>query len=683
MENLKSKGLEEFTRKLKENTEILKFIKNKRNNYKNPVNFATEVIMPLARSYNYKINLEDFAIYKNKRMLKESELEEISGGITRKIFAGLALGIFLSPLVGEFKDQAHAFNIIDDILAISQDIIKDHETKYNYLSMEECFKKIISGKIAPKNEAVRKLALLWQQYEEFINDPNGIGDKLEEIENKYIQEVDKANSNEEILKFMQKIQSELSTSFPNFGCLIYLKHNSPENPPLTEKYAMFNNNYYFEILGGLPEEMQKTLGKNIGAPEISQDIDDVRLCYDSSVLDSLKLIQEAFSENVPKLKENIKKCINSFFERYFYDFSDPSAKKEIFVCAVGFASQKINDIFIDLCEGDIDGFLQECSTEVKNSFTEIINETDKLVDSSKTKVKNLINKIPVNGKIDNGDTSINELDGLYNFELKDNFWESIIALRNSQKEAVSRKTDEFKKSTIKKCISNIGALSLSGGPACVSNTDPQIKMALHDKAGLAWWENLSKAPGFAEHFNISQRELFKWMTCATMAHEMGHALDRILGTSGRKDNLIISQEEKDNIIIFKNDLVDHSRKKAQRHIVPLKSPPVANEFPANQWNPSKSVNEIFADYLSYDALYRALTRNYLPEQQQEILKIVSYSLSLAIFSKDNLDQSDGIHPPDKIRYDSIVGLFDWLYDLGIEINENDLAFTTPENRIKF
>jgi hypothetical protein len=79
-------------------------------------------------------------------------------------------------------------------------------------------------------------------------------------------------------------------------------------------------------------------------------------------------------------------------------------------------------------------------------------------------------------------------------------------------------------------------------------------------------------------------------------------------------------------------------------------------------------------------------KGYAPAKLASILKLQPfvYISTLSTFLHQSSLAYDGTdpHPPIDIRLNGIVGNFDWLYTLGLDINPGDKVYISPEKRIR-
>lgn len=509
-----------------------------------------------------------------------------------------------------------------------------------------------------QNLGVKKLADLYVQH---VNlDESKI---FPMIRDRYCREIDNVNSADGALVMLKKLQIDLQVVSPNIG------------PKLCEE--IYKN---LEDLGGISSEDLDIYFKNfIKETALSEEISGK--VFSEEDKDNFKKVLNACYTNLETLKQNMKDCVDFFCQEYSaiygyerYDFSN-GVWENGFTHSVGVAFGRTYDLFQDICGENLSEFIRECSTEVKEAVKEIVNASDKFSSDSKMKICKAIDKVSVNGS---EYQELQSLDGLENLTLADNFIDSVIELRRIQT-AMQREYDyknlapySLRNALDSKLESILMRSSASIGYDYEEKGFSQggIKMVMKD---LFMWSSISKIPGLADKIGCSQRDILKFIVEGIMAHEMGHILDKICDTENHFDSIgsekFCTEEERQKVMSFKHSLMDSVEKKIKGR---------------TSWsNVIRAHGEIFADFVAYNSLYRiAVKQN---RSTTQVGNIVSKIFPMAFWNHIYLEDGDfgDMHPSDKIRFDSVLGLNDWFYDLELDETPEDTLFTVPKERVVF
>ncbi|MDR1253654.1 MAG: hypothetical protein LBJ95_01390 [Oscillospiraceae bacterium] len=616
------------------------------------------------------------------------KLNLIAKRFAKKTLANLASCLFLSAFAMNPPIQCKAYNTMDtasNLLQIFGSLIISRKPLTATLDL------IATGKEAPPNEHVQKLALLWHQFREFTNQEQ-IDANFAALRDRYHAMVDAADDRNALLNTMQTINTELTNLASNRGIIFSPQLTLP--PELQAEFDEHNQKYsaciaagdfanaaalgeyvidfdacipQYEVLTGLPHDQQSALEECLKPMVVYGSF-----CSISEQSAACTSIFDAFSGNYSQLKTNLQTIVDSYFKNLGCEIKSigPDRLIDVFIDVVGLAIQRAVSVYQFFGKSS-DTLFQEAGTDLKQCYIDMINETSRLCPESKSKVIAEIQQISINGKSHLEDTSLDEIDGLENFQFADNFWGSIAVLKHSQQQALAGKSADDLMILEKKVETRTNSL-LASRSSC---TGASITMETSINPHI--WENLSKIPAIFERYGVTPEELLKILMSVSLSHEMGHAVDHIFGTNGAKDaSTFICQDEKQSIINLRNELASCSEEKGK--ILNL------NWHPTTQ-NTQISKMEIFADYLAFEAFHRLLARK-LPAAQitkiAELFCLNDVGCFSDYFNGRQPIFNDG-HPPVELRFDSLLGLHSWFYELGLDIHESDLVWVSPEKRIVF
>jgi hypothetical protein len=506
-----------------------------------------------------------------------------------------------------------------------------------------------------------KLALLWQQFN------TQFPGELKAIRRSYVDAIERAAA-AELPALLLRLQLELvlTGNYTLFdGC-------SPEGVILN--LACIHTQ---KAISGLPAEVHSELA--VLMKSLRGEVN-----FDAGVMDCVKAIGRAFESNPEQLRANMLDCVNSHFDtmhgmlkndKIFGDHN----KCLVFGTQIGIAFGKGMYIHSPHAIHAID----EAALAMKQAISEVVRETDRLSPETKEKLLLKINRIPVNGKSNPDDNTLNDVDGLADLQLGGSFWENANNLRRIQREKIE--SQHMNLSEIMAKDSSRRKAAYGNSAACFNDTEySTVTLPLysgnstHIPREVYEAVRLAQTPAFREHLGMSESEFLKYLLYPIIGHEMGHALDTYLGTlaNSNPEFAPLSPEEREGILKLKADLARHSESKG-KELTPSWTPTTKYTVDAE--------DEIFADFIGFNAVYKALCKAYPAERAGQLAPIfITLGFRDDEHTKD-LSQYDEAtdHPPFCIRFDSTVGLYQWIYESGLNIEESDLLYTAPEERLKF
>ncbi|MDR1467520.1 MAG: hypothetical protein LBI55_03820 [Oscillospiraceae bacterium] len=152
------KSLTDFYEMLGNNPEFLKNIKYEKKKYSDDVEgnykFINEVIVPFAKKNGYNFDLNDFVENElNSRKLDAEDLEDVTGGISRKTFATLGIVLFSGSLLSGLAIKNNLIPMGSISSSASPTIQVGKKTQKE---SEESYKKRIEEEVQTKKIAQEK-----------------------------------------------------------------------------------------------------------------------------------------------------------------------------------------------------------------------------------------------------------------------------------------------------------------------------------------------------------------------------------------------------------------------------------------------------------------------------------------------------------------------------------------------
>lgn len=581
----------------------------------------------------------------------------IIGGIN---FASASCSCFALDVYKDAYDEVE--HIIEEVVSEENQSPRDKfEVRFGKINIKEELHNRLSkiSKEGHQNLAIKKLADLYAQHVNLEEDK-----VLPMIKDRYYNEIDNVNSADDALAMLKKLQIDLQVVSPNIGpkfCEELYKNLEDQDEISSDDLDIYFKNFIKET----------ALSEEISGKVFTQEDKD-----------NFKKILCACRNNLETLKQNMKDSIDFFCNEYsgFYGHTGYDCSNGIwengFTHSVDIAFGRVYDLFEDLCGEHLLKFIGECSTEVKEAVKKMVNESEKFLPESKLKICEAIDKVSVNGS---EYQELQSLDGLEELTLADNFIDSVISLRRIQtQKQLMHDYKSIAPYSLKFALnSKLESILMRNSSASIGYdleekgfSQGGIEIIMED---LFIWNSISKVPGLANKIGFSQRDLLKFLVEGVMAHEMGHILDKICDTETHFDSIgsekFCTEEERQKVMSFKHSLMDSVEKKIKGR---------------TSWSNVKGAHgEIFADFVAYNSLYRiAFEQN---RDTEQIGSIVSKIFPMAFWNHIYMENGDAgdIHPSDKIRFDSVLGLNDWLYDLGLGETFKDTLFTAPEERVNF
>jgi len=543
--------------------------------------------------------------------------------------------------------------------------------------IDDALEKIVSHQVTT-DPALEKLAILHKQHEAFDNQ---VESELEQVRIKYSSMIDELTDEESLLAVLKELQIDLET----------LLVKTPENQTIKD-FSEINFN-------GL-EEVELTLSKSTVNEEkwrqfiqetgASEEIAGQRFSDATFQKFQRLLFFSAFPYFLPQIRENLKKCVSAFCDHNTYkgkygdkgyDFSD--VDEDGFSNSIGIAYNRIPEILTDLLDGQADSFFSRALEEVKFGFRQMFQQSNNFSAETKEKICEAIKKIPINGS---HALLFREIDGLNELEIKDNFLASVIELRRIQKRNLNNEKNKeklkllapYSLATIGNMIGH-GSIKSFFGDADSGGDPPYVRVFLDTLYRL---QSIARIPGFTRFsYGLEPDEARRWMVIFLIAHEMGHNLDSFFKTDQFSNidqtpsSSYCSKEEQRFVLDFKGKLFASIIAKCPKRTT---------------WNPKESKlsasNELFADYLAYNAVYFLARKERYRLDEKKFRTIVTRIPSLTFMESIVLQNPDGCdyHPSSKIRFDGVLGINPWFYALSLpDLKIEDTVYFLEAQRLVF
>lgn len=351
--------------------------------------------------------------------------------------------------------------------------------------------------------------------------------------------------------------------------------------------------------------------------------------------------------------------------------------------------------FEDVLDPRRDLILNECLFDVKESCKSKIMHIDTFSMESKKYICNKIDNIKLNNSLtrDNYDSIKFNIE---DFQLGENFIESLMNFRSERRNYFqSLSVDSEKQTTHLKSIILDDDFARVMPPSSALSRDsisayfiydggPEYMLGTH-KVVIPLMQYLrykDTANYLSKKSDFSEEEILRILLQFVMAHELGHAIDidtilkdkdeyfKRSGLGGyaieQEESYVFNQSETTYLTEIKNRLGEYVKSKINKTL--------------------SDNNEIFADYWAFEMLHDiAVKKRYSKEQTTSMLKLIPYEFPYDIYAvashKYKWNEQDN-YPPIDIRMNGVVGNFDWFYDLGLDIKEDDFVYVPPEYRVR-